>query len=246
MICKARVAIAPRGGNLDRFRWQPSNGIGGNLHRNTQRGLEGKPYLLKFGEQDWLSEAIELGRFRIALASTYFSTEHNHARRDHELTRILTPHRNNLVVKNFLKNTVKALPKNRVCANLELTSPFDYYLFSLSKLYSSRLFSDFCASACLLIFNPYPFVERLRESISSNLGSSWQNLGASVKYFDPVRVSPVDVNVHVSKPFRHVYQAEHRIVWWNQETERPLAPFFIKVGSLRDCAELVTIRSQPS
>ena len=23
------------GGNLDRFRWQPSNGIGGNLHRNT-------------------------------------------------------------------------------------------------------------------------------------------------------------------------------------------------------------------
>lgn len=34
-ICKARVVIAPRGGNLDRFRRQPSNGLGGNLHRNT-------------------------------------------------------------------------------------------------------------------------------------------------------------------------------------------------------------------
>ena len=48
------------GGNLDRFRWQPSNGLGGNLHRNTQGGND-----ILYHASRHMSRTVDENRYRV-------------------------------------------------------------------------------------------------------------------------------------------------------------------------------------
>lgn len=206
--------------------------------------FESRPYLLKFGESKWLGPAFEQGRFRIASASYYDSDAHNHARRDTELERFVHLNSRN---KSHV-SPVATVPGQVPSPGGTWTSvacPTDYFLFSLSTSYSSRLFGDFASTACLVIYEPRKFLNRVTKAISARL-SGWHVETTYVTYYDPVRVDPGKIVVPKFKPFKHAYQAELRIVCLPPNRIARLSPFEIEVGSLADCAALVDLSSHPS
>ena len=124
-----------------------------------QHDLGRLPYILKFGDFQWMSAAIEHGKFRIGSASAYDSDEHNHARRDTELERHLKLNPRN---RNFAKSRT-------VGGWSSVKAHTDYYIFSLTETYSSRLFGDFAANSCLVIFDRKRFLSRLQRTVASQL-----------------------------------------------------------------------------
>ena len=183
-----------------------------------------KPYLLKFGKAEHLRKSLELGEFRFGSASDFDSAKHNHARRDRELER-----------------PVKLNPRNpNISGRSSVSYPTDYFLFCLAARYSSRLFGDFSSSACLIIYDPKPFLQRLRNAMHSHL-PGWQVEVIDVVYYDPIRIKPADIIVPRFKPFRHAYQSEVRITGIPTSPLQNLAPFNIKIGPLADCATLVEL-----
>lgn len=127
---------------------------------------------------------------------------------------------------------------------LRLLSPTDYYLFSFSAAFSSRLFGDFSETACLIILDPKPFVERVIRAFSKEL-PGWSVKFGPVSYYDSVRGDPSRIVVPMFKPFKHAYQREVRGVWTPSSPVTKLEPFEIDLGTLRDCAVLVDIESHP-
>ncbi len=205
-----------------------------------------KAYLLKIGDPFWLRQSLEKGTFRVASASFYDSNIHNHARRDSELKRQLTPSPRNARVLEFMASRGGQPPSGKVLSQLSIEAPTDYYLFSLSAAYSSRLFGDFHSTGCLVIYNPLVFLNRIAAAIKPHLSGYKYEIGI-VTYFDPVRADPkfIDQNLRCCKSFRYAYQAEMRLTWTPPEIVNRLEPFHIEVGSLHDCAELVDIESYP-
>jgi hypothetical protein len=197
-----------------------------------RHGLPGRPHLLKFGEARWLAAAMERGEFRIASAASYDLAAHNHARRDRELTRQL----------RLSPRDPRFLPT--ASGWLEVATPSDYYLFSLSAGYSARLFGDFAADACLVIFDTHRFVHRLQRAVEIAL-PGWDIRMSSGYYFDPVRTDPSRVVVPEFKPFRHAYQEEVRLIATPPTPMRDLTPVFIKMGPLDDCAALADLTTCP-
>jgi hypothetical protein len=207
-----------------------------------EHDLAGRPHLLKFGDARWLRRSLESGIFRIAPASFYESADLDHARRDTELQRLLSPNPRDPRADRFRA-------KGRTCvrdglSGVAIVSPTDYYLFSLSAVYSSRLFGDFSATACLVLLDPSSFLDRLAIAVKAHL-AGWSAQLGPVSYYDPVRVDPSQVVVHRFKPFRHAYQAEVRAVWIPATDLGNLEPFEVELGPLTDCAVLVDIESCP-
>ena len=201
----------------------------------TNLGLEGKPFLLKFGDSKWLRPAIDLGKMRVAPASHYSLDYHNHARRDTELARLVK-----LNPRRLRSGSSERAPGLGGGGWTTLSSPTDYFLFSMASTYSSRLFGDFASTACLIVIEPRRFLERIVGAISSKL-PGWEIEVTPVVYYDPVRVDPKDIVVSKFKPFKHAYQNELRVVGTPTSPVDRLVSFEIEVGTLSDCAVLVDL-----
>ena len=196
--------------------------------------LNRSPYLLKFGDLRWLSQAIEYGRFRIASASYYDSDEHNHARRDTELQRHtrLNPRSG--------RSRTPALPNEWS----SVSAASDYYLFSMCEQYSSRLFGDFGANSCLVIVDRKKFLSKLQRVVSEQL-PGWQIQVTRINYYDPVRVDPYKIVVPTFKPFRHAYQREMRLLCLPPKPMSKLPFIEVVLGPLDDCATLADLTKYP-
>lgn len=205
--------------------------------------LDTKPYLLKFGEAKWLGPSFEFGKFRIASASYYDSDAHNHARRDTELQRFIRLNPRN-PLQALLTTTAPGQAPQSADGWARVECPTDYFLFSLSASYSSRLFGDFVSTACLVITEPHRFLNRVKEAIVARL-PGWHVETTYVTYYDPVRVDPAAIIVPKFKPFKHAYQTELRVVCLPPNRIKRLSPFEIEIGALRDCGVLVDISTYP-
>lgn len=206
-------------------------------------GLEAKPFLLKFGDARWLRLALDIGKMRIASASYYGSDAQNHARRDTELDRFVKlnprdPH------GGALTPTLSPVATSSRDGWATVSSPTDYFLFSMAAAYSARLFGDFASTACLIVHEPREFLRRVVGAIAAKL-PGWRVEVTRVTYYDPVRVDPKTIVVPKFKPFKHSYQGELRIVCVPPNPIDRLTPFEIEIGPLTDCAALVDLSSHP-
>lgn len=201
-----------------------------NMDRIISRyNLERKPYVMKFGELRWLRQTIESGCIRIASAAYYDSDDHNHARRDSELKRSLRLNPHN--------------PKySATWSSVDAES--DYYLYSLTETYTPRLFGDFAANACLVVFDRRSFLSRLQRAVARQL-PDWQVQVCRVNYYDPVRVDPDSIVVPTFKPFRHAYQEELRLICMPPSPRQALEPIQVELGPLDDCATLADLTAYP-
>lgn len=206
-----------------------------NIDRIIERyDLKRRPYVLKFGDFRWLSQSIEYGRFRLASAAYYDSGEHNHARRDTELRRH--------VKLNPRNSGYVASASNDGWATVDAET--DYYLFSLTEKYSPRLFGDFAANACLVIFDKRTFLSRLQRAAAKQL-PGWQLQVSRVSYYDPVRIVPARIIVPTFKPFRHAYQEEIRLICRPPRPCSSLETLQLDLGPLSDCATLADLTAFP-
>lgn len=205
--------------------------------------LGSKPYLLKFGNPKYLRQALEYGRLRISPASYYDSDEHNYARLDNELERFfkLNP-RNKIISEESLESTIG---NGQTAGWTRIASPADYLLYSMCSEYSSRLFGDFNSDACLVIFDPEKFLDKLISGVRQSL-SGWDIESSHVSYYDPIRTDPKTISVPKFKPFRHTYQNEMRLICIPPKPVVKLQHLEIEIGSLTDCALLVDLSSHPS
>jgi hypothetical protein len=88
------------------------------------------------------------------------------------------------------------------------------------------------------------------ERLTTALANAGHNLACEINlvtYYDPVRADPavVDKSLRFSKPFKHAYQDEMRLVWIPSTPIAELQPIFVEIGSLRDCAEIVDLTTHP-
>jgi len=221
--------------------FKPIPSIGAVIQKH---GLANRHYLIKFGDPKWLRLALESGKFLISPASFYEKVEHNHARRDEELTRLIMPNPRDPRLPAFLSAQNPAVPPGKRVDSIVIKAQLDYYPFSLSAAYSSRLFGDFNASGCLVIHNPSLFIGKLTDTINKRL-CGWESRKGFITYYDPVRVDPSVVEVCYFKPFRHAYQKEMRLTWTPPPGSLALDRFEVEIGPLHDCAELVDLESHP-
>jgi hypothetical protein len=103
--------------------------------------------------------------------------------------------------------------------------------------YSRRLFHDFRADSCLVIHDADKFMNRLTKAVIRTY-PEYAVSGKSVRYFDPFDCTEKP-NVFFLKPFSYAYQREFRLIFIPPHPIKQLAPFFIQIGSLEDCAELI-------
>ncbi len=203
-----------------------------------------KGYLLKFGNSFFLKQSIENGRFRIASAAYYDSQEHNHARRDTELSRYCCP--NPKLPEHNKYNecwSPKSLKSKELWKSVNIDT--DYLLFCLSYQYSARLFGDFDSTACIVIKDPEIFIKKILTAIAPKL-NGWQFQVADVKYYDPIRIDPRKIVVPEFKPFKHAYQKEVRIISIPPHPISLIEPIEVEIGSMREYASLVDLDSYPS
>jgi hypothetical protein len=210
--------------------------------RATQgRHLVPGSYLVKYGKQKYLRRAVESGIIRVAPASYYSDPSLNPALWDNELeiTVEVRPSDGTISLRNKKTGTWQEIS---VSGNIKVTneSLTNYYIMSLSRIYDYRLFDDFGADSCLLIFRPREFIERIAQGMRKEL-SEWTPDANPVSYVDPLNMGDSHIDVFFTKHFRYAYQMEYRAIWLPPESKHELAPVCLAVEPLSDCADLLSL-----
>ena len=117
----------------------------------------------------------------------------------------------------------------------------DYFLFSLCDQIYYRLPTDFNADAALIIRDPALFTRRVVSHFLVRQ-PEWEPLQGPVTYYDPYRDYKKVTVPEMSKHFEYAYQREVRIAFRSKQPVRAdLQPEFLKIGSLSDYAELISV-----
>jgi hypothetical protein len=103
----------------------------------------------------------------------------------------------------------------------------------------TRLFVDFNATACVIIRDRDEFRRRLKAAGAAALPGARGRDGKAI-YIDPLRPRSARIDVPMSKNFKYASQAEQRFVWEPSSTA-PIACTDLKLGRLKDIAELVLL-----
>jgi hypothetical protein len=199
--------------------------------------------LVKYGQRDHMEAALQTGRIRIAPASSYSDPSLNQAIRDNELE--LPVYRRsklyNMLVNEHGYSLTPSGPKHGYRVEV-LKAPSNYYVYCLGMERSLRMFGDFEAQAALVIHEPKKFIRRLAEGVSRHLGPTWTWFSSPISYVDPLRPPGSSLSLLHAKHFKFAYQKEFRVIWLPGMPATLLDPFFVEIGSLTDCAEVLELR----
>lgn len=212
--------------------------------------LEWGPHVLvKYGAPDFLRQAVDEGRFRIAPASYYSDPSLNYAQRDDELSRLLIDTASDMT--STLGHLGDAMtPEERALYTHSVQAAVDYYIFCVAGGWSLRMFDDFDADACLVVTDPWRFARELRDAAARVL-PGWHCAFEFVRYIDPVQ--PLDglddqkrqpFAPFLCKDFRYSYQQEVRAAWLppTANGSRPkLDHIFVTMGRLNEYCELIEL-----
>lgn len=199
--------------------------------------------IVRIGQRQHIKDAMNFGRFRIAPAASYDDASLNPAIRDDELSVTAVRNGEHAVIHTFDPATGQR--GQRIDAIGEMTfsrtMQENFYVICMTSAYSPRLLDDFQADALLVIKNVNRFIIRLEKAI--RMVRPDLTLAANVvKYYDPYRVKPDDMEPFYSKNFRYAYQKEYRFICYKSGIPLNAEPFFIEMGTLRDIASIHILR----
>ena len=125
----------------------------------------------------------ERGAIRLNAASYYSAHTLDPARRDDEmfLTCCVCPEDYDL---GMVHASILRIRPQRCWLEIEHEKPADHYLYCFSVKYRIRLFADFHANACVLIYNQEEFKRRLISTVRKVLPYWYVELGMA-KHIDP-------------------------------------------------------------
>ena len=204
---------------------------------NDRKPLTGD-YLVKFSKKEYLEQMIDFGKIRVSDAGFYNDPSLNLAVRDNELSQtIILPH-GTKIRKKMSSGEYEEI-KGIQSISLTNNYPENFYVYCLTKTYQHRLFDDFNADACLLIYDLKKFFDRFLNCLKKSY-SDWQLKSGDVRYNDPF-FPPISSDIPFNKHFRFCYQSEFRIAINPKKPEEKLGPIYLEIGSLTDCCELITL-----
>jgi hypothetical protein len=195
--------------------------------------------LVKYGRRDDVRAMHDAGVFRVCPASFYNDPSLNPARSDDELSVTFFAQPRDVAITTMDGRPIEPIRP----VELSFRTQADYYVWCCSKCYDYRLFDDFDADACLVIFDSERFARLLIEALEARK-PGWMGLGSSVNYIDPYQPSSDGRPfVQMTKHFRHYYQQEYRVVWLPPKPEEcaTLEPLFVELGDLEGLADVIAL-----
>lgn len=204
---------------------------------NDRKPIMGN-YLVKFAKRKYLHQIKDIGKIRVNPASSYNDPSLNKAVQDRELSQtIILPQGTKLKKKMPLGEyeEIKGIQ------NMSVTNsyPTDFYVYCMAKVFQYRLFDDFDADACLLIYDLEIFLDKFLNCLKTHY-SDWLLESGEIRYYDPFfpnNSSSIPFNKH----FRFWYQCEFRIVLIPKSPVEKLEPVDLEIGSLDNCCELILL-----
>ena len=214
-------------------------------------GGDGRFAVAKYGERRWMERFFDSGEMLIRPSIDYDDNAFNRAQRDDENSVSMFGAR----TSDGSTVSVNDLPGwwGDRYSMTEFTTAMDrdYMLYCLARTLSPTLFSHFGDGydACVLVHDLEEFAKRVDEVTRECFpagefvhGHCWTT------YIDPLGAiqptpEPPDRSVKITIPFlkhfRHAYQEEYRFVWVPSEPHRGFEATSVRVGSLRDIAEII-------
>ncbi len=193
-------------------------------------------YLVKFSKKIYITQMNNTGIIRVNPASFYDDPSLNQAIQDRELSQTLVLPRGTKLKKQIDSDNYEEIKGIR-SISLTKHSPTDFYVYCMTKLYNHRLFDDFEADACLLIYDVNKFLKKFLDYLKEDY-YDWLIQSKEVHYQDPF-FPTATINIPFNKHFRFWYQSEFRIVFKPRNHINKLEPIDIEIGSLNDCCELI-------
>jgi hypothetical protein len=191
--------------------------------------------LYKFSSRAWLEKSLRNGEFRLSNALSYRSPNFRTAIQDDELSFSIYPHKDLESYRNI------SLFTRSVPGGINAYHPTDYYLLCFTVRYSLRMYSDFGADSCLIIHDPDEFWKRILNNFNEQF-HRWLCVTSTVDYLDPDDPGNRQFIVPFVKHFKYIYQLEQRFVMQPETPVQRLEPVQLKIGSIEDIAELITIK----
>ena len=193
-------------------------------------------YLVKFGNKKCLNKTKDIGKIRVKPASSYDDPSLNEAVRDSELLQTILLPQGTKLQKKVSSGEYEEI---KGIQNISVTNsyPTDFYVYCMAKVYHHRLFDDFDADACLLIYDTEIFLDKFLNCLKTSY-SDWLLASGEVRYYDPFFPTNSS-SIPFSKHFRFWYQSEFRIVFKPKSPVKKLEEIDIEIGSLANCCELI-------
>lgn len=200
--------------------------------------------LFKFSKYKFVTEMLEIGRFRISPASFYSKGSHIKAIKDLETERNFRFKAIREVIDGSTSIEVEGNKFDIVNGVVPINVVMeDYYLFSTCNKLSRRMPTDFESDAVLIIRDKKEFLRRFKFELEMSY-PDWVFIEKDVYYYDTYNDHPKDNNQEFYKHISYAYQKEHRSIIRPRYTggkHEALRPFFIEIGPLNDIAEALYI-----
>lgn len=197
-------------------------------------------WLVKFSKKEFVEDAFNNGRLRIAPASEYAKGSHLKAVKDLETVRPYKVKAVNEALRGESSVDFHGhkMPIKDGVIDLEVRLN-NYFVFCTCKDISRRMPTDFEADAALIIKDRKSFVRRLRKALLHE-HPDWEFVEGDMYYYDPFNDVPTDMNQEFWKHIAYSYQQEHRCVLRPRNHKHvALEPFFVELGPLSDISEVV-------
>ncbi len=203
---------------------------------NNRKHAE-KPHLVKFGKKEHLYQMRESGKIRINPASFYNDSSMIKAVQDDELSQTTILPKGTKILR---QNSNSEFEEIKGVQNLSMTNKYttNFYVYCMSTIYQHRLFDDFNANACLLIYNEKIFLDKFLRMLKNY--SEWQLKSENIKYYDPYFPKP-PLDIPFNKHFKYWYQSEYRIAFKPKYPVDNLEYIDLEIGSLNNCSELILL-----
>ena len=202
------------------------------------------PYIVKYGSYEHIHNLLRNGRIRMGAARSFDDASLVASRRDEEMRRVVDWDSSMLPFLGIGNHPSYASNPEPSRLRTALSIEDNYLIFCVSEILRARLFNDFVADAALIIRDPSEFASRFRTTLRKRY-PTWGFQAGPVEYFDPLNVSPCDVNIPFWKDFSYAYQEEFRFALFPPKDTTHLSELFIEIGSLEDIANLVILEKKP-
>lgn len=195
-------------------------------------------YLVIFGQKVYFEQTFKFGKIRIKPASDYNDFNLIESVRDDELSQTLILPKDTKLRKQMSSGEFKEL--NGI-QSISVTNkyPTDFYIYCMSTTFQPRLFEDFKADACILIYDIPIFLNKFRDYLKIYY-SDWLIESNNVRYFDPFFPTKL-LSIPFNKHFSYWYQSEFRIAFKPRIPVQKLEIIYPEIGSLENCCELILL-----
>ncbi len=194
-----------------------------------------RPFLVKYSDRKFIENALQYGRIKISPASSYKDSSLNTAIKDEELVREINFDPGQF---DIYHSDQESFPSSSTRKLIHKKINTDYYVYCTASKLSTRLLYDFEKEAALVIHNPNIFLQRLDNAMKLKF-RNWRPVVEYVQYYDPLQVTPREIDVLLWKHFRYAYQKEVRVAWWPPQPIPKLGPVLVELGPLSDIAEIL-------